>query len=229
MAGVRVHLAAPTRRALIRTIAGGLAVPALLRASPALAAYPERPVRIVVANSPGGPSDSVVISSPGNGTTITGAVRLIASASESQPVSQTQVWDNNVKLGVYGTEINAIYNLSSGTHTTTVIDLDSSYKDIHHASVTYTVHALTDGVQVISPGPNEIFNQSTVHIIAHANESVAINQMQVWDNGVKLGRYLGANVNEYFNLAPGSHVVTVLDLDSSYNDLHQSSVSYSVR
>jgi hypothetical protein len=70
---------------------------------------------------------------------------------------------------------------------------------------------------------------STVHIVAHASESVAIRQMQVWDNGVKLGWYSGADVNQYFTLVPGSHTVTVVDLDSGYNVIHQSSVSYSVQ
>lgn len=53
--------------------------------------------------------------------------------------------------------------------------------------------------------------------------------MQVWDNGVKLGRYIGASVNQYFTLAPGSHTITVTDLDDNYNVLHQSSVVYSVQ
>jgi hypothetical protein len=53
--------------------------------------------------------------------------------------------------------------------------------------------------------------------------------MQVWDNGVKLGWYPGADINQYFTLGPGSHSVTVLDLDDSYNVMHQSSVSYSVQ
>jgi len=175
------------------------------------------------------PSNSVIISTPGNGATIVGAVHLMAIASESQPVSQTQVWDNGVKLGKYGDTIDVIYNLAPGMHTTTVLDLDTSYKDIHKASVTYKVQALVDGVQIISPVPNEIFSLSTVHVVAHANESVAVSQTQVWDNGVKLGRYAGADVNQYFSLAPGSHTVTVLDLDANYNTLHQSSVSYSVQ
>ena len=177
----------------------------------------------------GNPSNSVVISTPGNGATIAGAVHLIATASESIPVSQTQVWDNGVKLGVYGTKIDVTYNLAPGTHTTTVLDLDSSYRDIHKSSVTYTVQPLDGGVQIISPTPNETFDTSTVHVVAHASESVTVSQMQVWDNGVKLGRYLGTDVNEYFNLAPGSHTVTVTDLDSNYNLLHKSSVSYSVQ
>jgi len=48
-----------SRRAVSRALAAGLATPALLRAGVAFAAYPDRPVRIVVANSPGGPSDII--------------------------------------------------------------------------------------------------------------------------------------------------------------------------
>jgi tripartite-type tricarboxylate transporter receptor subunit TctC len=50
----------PSRRAVVKAaLAGGIAAPALLRATAAFAAYPERPVKIVVANTPGGPSDLV--------------------------------------------------------------------------------------------------------------------------------------------------------------------------
>jgi predicted heme/steroid binding protein len=175
------------------------------------------------------PSNSVIISTPGNGATVVGAVHLIAYASESKAVSQTQVWDNGVKLGVYGAQVDAVYNLVPGRHIITVLDYDSAYKTIHQSSVTYTVESLLNGLQVISPTPNETISMSTVHVVAHANESVAVSQVQVWDNGVKLGRYTGADVNQYFALEPGTHTVTVLDLDRNYNTIHQSSVSYSVQ
>jgi hypothetical protein len=53
--------AAPTRRRIIKAAAallGGSAAPTFLRIGSALAAYPERPVKIVVANTAGGPSDA---------------------------------------------------------------------------------------------------------------------------------------------------------------------------
>ena len=51
---------APSRRRVLQGLAAaGVAAPALFRNTPALAAYPDRPVKIVVANTPGGPSDLV--------------------------------------------------------------------------------------------------------------------------------------------------------------------------
>src|SRR5262249_54287691 len=51
-----------SRRTIIKgagALAAGVAAPAVLRVRSAWAAYPERPVKIVVANTPGGPSDIV--------------------------------------------------------------------------------------------------------------------------------------------------------------------------
>jgi tripartite-type tricarboxylate transporter receptor subunit TctC len=53
---------APSRRSIIKgagALAAGVAAPAFLRVRSAHAAYPERPVKVVVANTPGGPSDLV--------------------------------------------------------------------------------------------------------------------------------------------------------------------------
>jgi tripartite-type tricarboxylate transporter receptor subunit TctC len=53
---------APSRRSIIKgagALAAGVAAPAFLRVRSAYAAYPDRPVKIVVANTPGGPSDLV--------------------------------------------------------------------------------------------------------------------------------------------------------------------------
>ena len=55
------HLALSRRSAIkgAAAVAAGAAAPTLLRIRSAYAAYPDRPVKIVVANTPGGPSDLV--------------------------------------------------------------------------------------------------------------------------------------------------------------------------
>jgi hypothetical protein len=171
----------------------------------------------------------VAIATPGNSATIAGAVHLVASPSENQTVSQTQVWDDGTKLGFYGSAIDQTYNMGPGRHTTTVLDLDTSWRIIHQVQVTYDVQPLTNGVQIIAPSSGENVGVSTVHVVAHANEAVGINQMQVWDDGVKLGWFPGADVNEYFALSPGWHQLSVLDQDNSWNVLHVASVWYEVQ
>jgi len=54
--------AAPTRRGFLKTtgaLAAGIATPVLSGVRAARADYPDRPVKVVVANTPGGPSDIV--------------------------------------------------------------------------------------------------------------------------------------------------------------------------
>jgi tripartite-type tricarboxylate transporter receptor subunit TctC len=52
----------PSRRGIVKAagaLVAGIAAPAILRVRSAYAAYPDRPVKFVVANTPGGPSDIV--------------------------------------------------------------------------------------------------------------------------------------------------------------------------
>src|ERR1700733_11117079 len=52
----------PSRRGIVKSagaLVAGIAAPAVLRVRTAYAAYPDRPVKFVVANTPGGPSDIV--------------------------------------------------------------------------------------------------------------------------------------------------------------------------
>src|SRR5580658_2392460 len=57
-----IKASGPSRRGIVKAagaLAAGIAAPVILRVRSAYAAYPDRPVKFVVANTPGGPSDIV--------------------------------------------------------------------------------------------------------------------------------------------------------------------------
>lgn len=178
----------------------------------------------------GAPANSIAVANPLSGTTVAGEVHLVASASESEPVFQMQVWDNGVKLGWYpGDRVDAIYKLQVGSHATTVLDETALGQVFRRSQMNYNVQPPPAGVQIVAPLPNESIVASTVHIVAQATEPVQVSQMQVWDNGRKLGWFPGSSVNQYFALPAGTHALSVVDLDSRYHVLHQTTVSYTVQ
>ena len=86
------------------------------------------------------------------------------------------------------------------------------------------------GVQILSPTSGEIISAgSPVHVVAQANEPFSVSQLQVWDNGVKLGHWDGSTVDQYFNLGSGTHQLTVTDHNQQYVRIHQSTVTFTVQ
>jgi tripartite-type tricarboxylate transporter receptor subunit TctC len=78
---------APSRRGVIKAagaLAAGIAAPSLLRVRAAYADYPDRPIKFVVANTPGGPSDIVA--------------RIVTAALE-QSTGKTFIVDNRGGAG----------------------------------------------------------------------------------------------------------------------------------
>ncbi len=100
----------PSRRSFIKAtaaIAAGMAAPAVLRNGTAFAAYPDRPIKIVVANTPGGPSDIVA--------------RIVAAALE-QRTGKTFIIENkggagsNIGMGFVATSEPDGYTLLLATN-----------------------------------------------------------------------------------------------------------------
>src|ERR1700731_5365241 len=102
----------PTRRGIVKAagaLAAGIAAPAILRVRPAYAAYPDRTVKIVVANTPGGPSHIVG--------------RLVAAGLQ-QLTGKTFIIKNN---GGAGGNIGMEYAARRGPDASTVLLATNAY------------------------------------------------------------------------------------------------------
>jgi hypothetical protein len=119
-------------------------------------------------------------------------------------------------------------SLAAGTHTTTIMAMDTKGTEIDHTTVSYTVaSAKSNGTSITTPAPGSSVS-GAVTVNAAAAEAVTVSETQVWDNGVKLGSYSGGAVSQSYDLEPGTHTLTVLTLDSSSNVIDHGTVIYSV-
>lgn len=171
---------------------------------------------------------SVTISSPRLGSSVSGAVPLAASASESTPF-HIEIWDNGHKLGnFFTTSVYTTPTLSQGAHITTVLAVSNNGVVLDRSSVSYDVAApaRSSGVSISSPTPGST-SISAVTIAASANINVPFH-IEVWDNGYKLGNVFSSNVDAVYVLPRGPHVLTVEAIDTGGSVLSNSSVNYTV-
>lgn len=183
-------------------------------------------VNFTVAN------DGVTINSPVNGSNIGTSVLVDATAIESSAtVDHLEVFDNGNDLGSSppGSTIHQTFTLATGSHQMTVKDIASgSLQVLHSATVNFTVSP--DGVTVTTP-VNGSTSGTQVRVTASAAESSAsIDHLEVWDNGTKLGNSpSGSTINQTFNLAAGSHQMTVQDMSTgTFQVLHKTIVNFTV-
>ena len=132
---------APSRRGIIRgagALMAGAAAPALLRIRPASAAYPDRPVKIVVANTPAGPSDIVG--------------RIVAAALE-QSTGRTFIVENR---GGAGGNIGMGYAARSEPDGYTILLATNAYSVNYglYNQLPYNPHKDFVGVSELATSPN---------------------------------------------------------------------------
>jgi len=130
-----------SRRSAIKdagALAAGIAAPALLRLRSAYAAYPDRPVKFVVANTPGGPSDIVA--------------RMVTAALE-QSTGKTFIVDNR---GGAGGNIGMEYAASSEPDGYTILLATNAYSVNYglYNQLPYDPHKDFVGVSELATSPN---------------------------------------------------------------------------
>lgn len=171
---------------------------------------------------------SITLSSPQPGAAVSGAVPIVAAANEAQSF-HLEVWDNGGKLGdVFSSSVNANTPMPKGPHVMTVLAVSDQGEVLDQTSVTYSVAdgSGPGGVNISSPQPGAT-SIPAVRITASANQG-NLNDLQIWDNGFKLGDVPAGSVNDVYVLPNGPHALTIQAMDASGNILGKSTVNYTV-
>jgi hypothetical protein len=171
---------------------------------------------------------------------------VTATGTSTVAINQMQIWLDGKKVGEQvGGAIDFVVNtymdnsaILPGVHNLEVIELDNNYQKINSGnSGTFNITII--GVGILPP-PNPAPNSVTVtaplanssvtlpfRLMASGTATVAINQMQIWMDGKKVGEQVGAtidfNVNAYMDntpILPGLHAIEVIELDNAYQKIN---------
>ncbi len=185
---------------------------------------------------------SVVINSPANGSMQGPSVRVNAAASElNAEVDRVEVWDTfngkATKLGsVFSKTIDQAFRVSgNGAHQMTVQDVGGPSGDaVLHKEVTHYTESSSYGVFVNTPANHStqatLFPLSAFAVEGSAEESSAgIDHIEVWNGNTKLGDSpKGTSISQWYSLAPGNYTLTVQDVSSTGQRIHEANVGFTV-
>ena len=182
-------------------------------------------------------SPGVNVCSPTSGQTTTSPVSVIASGTGvSGTVNHLELWIDGTKTGNYsGSTMNASVTLASGSHSATVIEVDSTGAYIKSNPISFTVGQsgacaapTSPGVNVCSPTPGETASSPVSVAASGTGASGAVDHLELWIDGTKMGNYSGSTMNASVPLATGSHSATVIEVDSKSAYIKSNPVSFTV-
>lgn len=201
------------------------------------------PVPYTVGGTSGGcaapSSPGVNVCAPTPGESATSPVTFSAAATAaSGAVDHTELWIDGNKIGNYlGSMMNTAVQESAGTHTATVVEVDSTGNYIKSAPVTYTVGGTSSacaapsspGVNVCAPSQGSTVASPVTFLAAGTGASGTVDHLELWIDGNKIGDYPGSQVNAQVAEPSGSHTATVVEVDTNWNYVASMPVSYTVQ
>lgn len=183
-------------------------------------------------------SPGVNVCKPTQGENVASPVEFLASGTgASGTVNHLELWIDGTKIGNYsGSTMDTTVAEPTGSHTATVIEVDSKGNYVKSTPVTYTVGGgsgscaapSSPGVDVCSP-KNGSTDASPVDFIASGTgASGSVNHLELWIDGKKIGNYDGSTMNASVTVAAGSHTAQVVEVDSKGNYVKSSPVTFTV-
>ncbi len=190
----------------------------------------ESVVNVTVSSSTGtggscagsGVNRTIVICSPANNATVTSPVSIVAQATDSSAVTDTQIYIDQVKkYQISGGSVNTSLPLAAGTHRIGVLAQDSagtfqSVANVTVPSASGTCSAPTSpGVSICQPASGATVS-SPVAIQAASTVTGTFNRIEVWIDGVKKYSETSSTVlNTTLTLAAGTHRFAVLAFNAA--------------
>jgi hypothetical protein len=165
---------------------------------------------------------SATICKPLNNSTVTSPANVVAGVNSSSPINSFSIWLDGKKVySTPGLTLNTNVTMSAGGHQLIVQAMNGA-KQVFGQTVNVTAGSTTGcqpsatvpSVNICAPANNAtVSSPFTVQAASHMAN--AVNNSQIWLDGVKVYQVSGANVNTSVTTGAGSHRLTVQSVDTT--------------
>jgi hypothetical protein len=165
---------------------------------------------------------TVTICSPANNATVTSPVSIVAQATDTAPVTDTQIYIDRVKqFQAAGSSVSTSLPLATGGHRIGVLSQDSAGTFESVVNVTVSTASggcsapTSPGVQICQPLSGATVS-SPVAIQAAATITGKLSSIQVWiDGSKKYSESSSTTLGTTLTLSAGTHRFAVLAFNSA--------------
>ncbi len=172
------------------------------------------------------------ITSPANGSSVSGTIAVDVAASDDTGVSRVELYVNGT---LHATDSAAPYSFSwdtatsgTGTRYLQAIAYDAAGNAGPSSQITVTVIPVPTGSDTIAPvvtisnplNGSSITGLSSVTLNASATDNVGVKKMEIYVDGVYKGYYSRSSITWTWNtsgLAAGTHIIMVKAIDAAGN------------
>jgi phosphatidylinositol-3-phosphatase len=173
--------------------------------------------------------------SPVAGQTYTSPVAINgAGRAASGSVNHMELWIDGHKVGNYfSNQVSTTVALGSGAHAATLVEVDSTGSYIKSNPANFSVAGCappsSPGVLLCSLVAGQSYTSPVEIIGAGTLANVAVNHLELWIDGHKIGNYAGNTINTSVTESAGSHAATLVAVDAKGNYLKSVPMTYNVR
>ena len=186
---------------------------------------------------PSGPG--VDMCAPQAGQTYDSPVQVTAAGvGASGAVNHLELWIDGRKIGNYFADtMDTTVALGGGSHAATVVEVDSKGAFIKSTPSVFSIGTTSGactppssaGAILCSPVVGQTYASPVQITGAGTLASVAVNHLELWMDGKKIGNYPGNTINTTVAESAGSHAATLVAVDAKGNYLKSAVVNFNVQ